>query len=103
PRRGDRGSGSGRGLSQSHVAISDQRSAVGCRLSAPGRLAADVDGFESRVAPVHDEDAEALLHPRLDVAGVRRIAARDLELLARGEHLLNRVLVRAGVDDALAG
>ena len=53
--------------------------------------APDVQGPETGLAPVHDEHAEALLHPRLDVARVCRVAARHVEFLARGQHLLDRV------------
>src|SRR5690349_6118703 len=65
--------------------------------SAPGCLATDVDGLEPGIAPLHDEDAEALLHARLDVVRVRRVAARHVELFARRQHLLDRVLPGDGV------
>src|SRR4029079_17158292 len=51
--------------------------------------AADVDGAETGLAPVHDEHAEALLHARLDVLVGRGVAAGNVDLLARGEHLLD--------------
>src|SRR5205807_3241954 len=81
-----------------------------CRNHEPHRLlpamgggATQFDRLETSVAPVHDEHAEALLHAHLDVAGICWISARDVKLLARGQHLLNRVLPRVGVEDALAG
>ena len=43
------------------------------RVTLPaGRLSAHVNGLEAGVAPVHHENAEALLHAHLDVVGVRR-------------------------------
>src|SRR5678816_4878467 len=64
--------------------------------------AADVDRPEALLTPADDEDAETLLHARLDVVRRRRIAARHVELLARREHLLNRRLPPFLVDDALS-
>src|SRR5262245_12270241 len=66
-------------------------------------FASDLDSLEPRLTPVHDEDAEALLHARLDVGSSRRISAGTLEFLARCEHLLYRVFVRDRVDNAFAG
>src|SRR5262249_30055373 len=46
--------------------------------AAAGGFLPDVDRLEPGVAPVHHEHTEALLHARLDVSRVRRIAARHL-------------------------
>src|SRR6266536_1260812 len=77
------------------------RSRMSGRLAASG-LASKVDGLETSVAPVHDEDAEALLHAHLDVVGVRGKAARHFEFLARREHLLDGVLPTRLIEHALA-
>src|SRR4051812_32658783 len=77
------------------------RSRMSGRLAASG-LPSEIDRLEAGVAPIHHEDAEALLHPRLDVVRVRRKPARHLEFLARREHLLNRILPARLIEHALA-
>src|SRR5881394_907125 len=67
-----------------------------------GRLLPDVHGFEPLLAPVDHEDAEALAHALFDVVRRRRIAARDVELLARREHLLDGRFPTRGIEHALA-
>ena len=67
-----------------------------------GRATADLDTLESRFAPVHDEDAEALGHPFLDILGVRRNTTGYVELDAGGQDFLDRSLVSDRVGYALA-
>src|SRR5687768_2787436 len=66
------------------------------------RPAPDVDRLEPLFAPVDDEHAEPLLHPRLDVRRGGRVPARHVELLARGQHLLDARFPSLLVEDALA-
>src|SRR5438093_3571207 len=73
-----------------------------CGCLSPGDLSPDLDRLEPGIAPVDYKDAKALLHARLDVVGVRRVAAWNVELLARREHLLNRRLPALRVERALA-
>src|SRR5215207_2025377 len=80
----------------------NRQSAIGSRQClAPGGLAADVDGAETRLAPAHDEDAEALLQTGFDVGFRRGVAARDVEFLACGEHLLDGRFPAGGVEVSL--
>src|SRR5690242_5663750 len=107
------------GRSNAARAITTKTRRIGCRFTAvrqsrfavprsPFPLfpipdpAADVDGFEALLTPVHDEDAEPLAHAHLDVIRRRRIPARDTELLARREHLLDRGLPPLFVERALS-
>src|SRR5262245_51979687 len=69
---------------------------------APGHAPADVDRAEPGIDPVHDEDAEPLLDACLDVVLGGRIAARQVELLACREHLLDGLLPALGVERPLA-
>src|SRR5262245_57949187 len=71
--------------------------------SAARGLASDLNGLEPGIAPVHGEDAETLLHARLDVGSGCGISAGNLELLARGQYLLDGVFVRDRVDDPFTG
>src|SRR5207249_6795757 len=59
--------------------------------------------LEAWIAPIHHEDAEALLHAHLDVGGCRRKAAGNVEFLARGEHGLDRVFPGGPIEHALSG
>src|SRR5690606_17076252 len=67
----------------------EPRESLGCPPRPPPP---QFHGPESRLAPVHDEHAEALLHAHLDVVLGGWVAARHAELLARRQHLLDRVL-----------
>src|SRR5207244_130751 len=67
--------------------VSNQESAA---ISSASSGAADAHRLETRLAPVHHEDAEALFHPQLDVVGIGRKPARYVEFPTRRQHLLNR-------------
>src|SRR5438270_1894969 len=56
----------------------------------PAKPSSNIDSREADRTPARDEHAEPLLHPVIHHrAVVRRITARNLELLARREHLLD--------------